>query len=107
MKIYCFDLDGTLCNTINSEYETSEPYYHRIDIVNKLFLQGNVIKIYTARGMGRNNDESDRASAMFENMTRNQLLIWGVKYHELFFGKPSADFYIDDKNLNLDQFFGV
>ena len=25
-----------------------------------------------------------------------------VKYHKIYFGKPSADYYIDDKNLNFN-----
>ena len=27
-----------------------------------------------------------------------------VKYHELIMGKPAGDYYIDDKNLSIDQF---
>jgi site-specific DNA-adenine methylase len=26
-------------------------------------------------------------------------------YHELFLGKPSGDYYIDDKGINSDEFF--
>ena len=26
---------------------------------------------------------------------------WGLKYHELIFGKPNADYYIDDKMLDM------
>ena len=31
----------------------------------------------------------------------NQLNKWKVKLHKIYFGKPSSDFYIDDKNLNF------
>ena len=32
-------------------------------------------------------------------MTVSQLKSWKVKYHSLFFGKPSFDIFIDDKSL--------
>ena len=34
------------------------------------------------------------------HLTENQFDKWGVKYHELKFGKPSYDIFIDDKNMN-------
>ena len=34
------------------------------------------------------------------NFTKKQLEKWGLKYHKIFFGKPSSDIYIDDKNYN-------
>ena len=39
----------------------------------------------------------------WSEMTKKQLDSWGLKYHELHFGKPAADFYIDDKMLALSQ----
>ena len=41
----------------------------------------------------------------FNGLTKMQLDIWGCKYHELILGKPSADYYIDDKAVNSDDFF--
>ena len=35
--------------------------------------------------------------------TYKQLKNWGLKFDELYFGKPSADFYIDDKSLNYKK----
>ena len=32
---------------------------------------------------------------------------WGVKYHELKFGKPNADYYVDDKMLSMDRLYGL
>jgi hypothetical protein len=34
-----------------------------------------------------------------------QLELWGCKYHELIMGKPSADYYIDDKAIKDNDFF--
>ena len=41
-----------------------------------------------------------------EQLTKNQLETWGVKYHKLFMGKPSGDLYVDDKGVKDEHFFG-
>ena len=64
-------------------------------ICNKLYGAGNKIILHTARGSGSGLDWSDK--------TRAQLARWGVRYHALTFGKPAADFYIDDKMLSVGQ----
>ena len=55
------------------------------------------IIVQTARGRGSGIDHSD--------LTRNQLAMWGVKYHELepMFHKPNADLFIDDKGISIEQ----
>ena len=53
---------------------------------------GHVIVYWTARGSVTGIDWRD--------ITESQLKDWGVKYHELRFGKPSFDLLIDDKALN-------
>ena len=35
--------------------------------------------------------------------TKIQLKKWKLKYHELIFGKPSYDIYIDDKSIFFDK----
>ena len=49
--------------------------------------------------MGRNDDKISKAKKKGYRFTRNQLEKWGLKYNSLFFGKPSADLYIDDKSI--------
>ena len=44
---------------------------------------------------------------MFYGFTKNQLIEWGVKHHDLFLGKPAADFYIDDKGIKDEDFFNT
>ena len=48
--VYCFDLDGTLCNTDGNNYKDSTPKKERIEIVNTLYDKGHTILIDTARG---------------------------------------------------------
>ena len=56
-KTFCFDLDNTLCDTVNSQYEKSKPKKNAIKTVNYLFEKGHTIKINTARYMGRSKDD--------------------------------------------------
>lgn len=93
----CFDLDGTICT--GQPYVEAVPVLEVVELINHLSNQGHVIKIYTARGMGRNSDNADLAKKQFYELTVGQLEAWQVQYNELIMGKPSADIYIDDKAL--------
>ena len=55
--------------------------------------------------MGTYHDDPKLAEARWLELTKLQLSIWNCKYHELIMGKPSADYYIDDKAVNSDDFF--
>ena len=93
--IYCFDIDGTLCTNTEGSYEEALPYPEVIARVNSLFDAGHRIILYTARGSTTGID--------WRVLTEDQLMSWGVKYHELLLGKPTADVYIDDKGVGVDD----
>ncbi len=101
--IFVIDLDNTLCKTVKKEngdwdYKNSVPIQERINKVNKLFLEGHKIIIETARGC------NSKYNWYLE--THNQLVLWGLKFTELRTGvKFAADFYIDDKAINSEDFF--
>jgi capsule biosynthesis phosphatase len=102
--IYCFDLDNTICSTDSNNYSSSYPNDEMILKVNNLFDVGHYIKIFTARGM---TTYKGNVSLVYNNLfdlTTTQLKSWGVKYNELILGKPSFDFFIDDKNLSIEDF---
>jgi len=90
--IYCFDIDGTLCSNTDGGYERADPYPDIIVRLNALYDAGHRIILYTARGSTTGID--------WRELTEEQVRLWGVKYHELFLGKPHADIYIDDKAIN-------
>lgn len=103
MKRYVIDLDHTLCNTKKGknnkwDYYSAVPFYDRIKVVNSLWESGNIIIIETARGC-------DSKINHYEE-TFSQLISWGLKFHILRTGvKFSADYYIDDKSINSEDFF--
>lgn len=102
---YVFDIDGTICSLTSGDYASATPFENRISIINRLYEEGNTIVFNTARGMGRSNNSQVFAERMMYKMTENQLKSWGVKYHQLFTGKPSGDVYIDDKGVSDVKFF--
>lgn len=103
---YVVDIDGTICTmSTDGNYLESLPYNERIKKLNELYDKGNIIIYCTARGMGRNNNNTTNAINQFFKMTEKQLTAWGVKYHKLFLGKPAGDVYVDDKGQNADDFF--
>lgn len=101
-KRFVFDIDGVVAKIQKDlDYSQSEPNIKMIHIINKLYDMGNHIVLFTARGYVTKKDWS--------SITKKQLGDWGVKYHELLFGKPNADFYIDDKMISMEKlydFFG-
>ena len=97
MTIYCFDIDGTICINTNGAYEGAIPYPDRIKKVNALYEAGDQIILFTARGSQTGIDWSE--------ITKKQLYEWGVNYHQLLFGKPHADIFIDDKAINDKDWF--
>lgn len=103
MKKYCFDLDNTLCETHNGDYKNSNPINDAINAVNKLYDQGNYIIIFTARMMGKCNGNTSKVYETIYELTKSQLNLWELKYHELILGKPEFDVLIDDKSLNYDK----
>jgi len=102
---YVFDIDGTICSLTEGDYKNAIPYVKRINKVNSLYKEGNEIIFFTARGMGRTKNDPNLAHELFYELTCKQLLDWGVKYNKLWLGKPSGDFYIDDKGIKDEDFF--
>lgn len=87
--IYIVDIDHTICNNQNSDYENSLPYYDRIEKINDLFDSGHTIIYWTARGGNSGIDWSE--------LTAKQLIQWGCKFSELRMNKPVYDVWVDDK----------
>ncbi|MFW6114372.1 MAG: cytidylyltransferase domain-containing protein [bacterium] len=95
-RCFCFDIDGVIATlTPNNDYHLCQPRRHVISIINKLYEAGHHITLFTARGSQTGLD--------WQEVTESQLVGWGVKYHVLRFGKPAADYYVDDRMLSIDD----
>ena len=92
------DIDETICMSPDDrDYAKAKPIKKNIDKINKLYDEGNTITYWTARGTGSGIDWRDVTEKQFDK--------WGVKYHDLKFGKPIYDLFVDDKNINSETFF--
>jgi len=98
-KIFCFDIDNTICITKGNNYKLSKPIKKNISALNSLFDNGHKVIIFTARGMNTFKGDLKLIEKNYMEFTKNQLNSWGVKYTKLLFGKPSFDFLIDDKSI--------
>ena len=96
--IYYVDVDETICISPGSrDYSLASPIIKNINKINELYDADNTVIYWTARGTGSGID--------WREITKKQFEKWGVKYHELKFGKPIYDLFIDDKAVNSNDFF--
>ena len=70
-KQLCFDIDGVICKTINSDYKKSKPIKKNIECINKLYKNGYKIIIFTARYMGRTNNNMTLAEKKIRKISQN------------------------------------
>ena len=100
-KRFVIDIDGVVTKQQKdiSDYSLAVPNYTMIRAINALYDAGNHITFYTARGFVTGID--------WREVTEKQFAEWGLKYHELIFGKPNADYYVDDKFLTFRKFLDM
>jgi len=90
------DIDGTICNSVEGRYDDASPIPQHIDKINALYEKGHRITYYTARGQRSGKDYSD--------LTYNQLVGWGCKFHDLIMNhKPAYDLMICDKTKRIEE----
>ena len=100
LKIICFDIDNVICRTnAKKEYSKSKPIKKNIKLINEVYNKGYNVILYTSRYMGRYNGNLTEVKKKIKPLTLRQLKRWGVKYHKVYFGKPSFDLFVDDKSL--------
>ena len=102
-KTFVLDMDDTISFTINRDFENSIPNQPVIDKINELYDKGWKIIISTARGAKSCPTLQDR-EIKYRGVTEAWLNTHNVKYHEVLFGKPNADYYVDDKAMTLEEF---
>jgi capsule biosynthesis phosphatase len=100
LKTICFDIDNVICKTNHmNDYSKSVPIKKNIKVINEAYNNDFNIILYTSRYMGRCKGNIAKVKKLIKPLTLKQLKSWGVKYHKIYFGKPSFDLFIDDKSL--------
>ena len=109
---YCFDLDNTLVTfpRITNDYTSVLPIEKNINFLRYLKKLGHIIIIYTARRMKTHKGNVGKITADIGKITFDTLEKFNIPYDEIYFGKPYADFYIDDLAIssydNLEKELG-
>lgn len=94
---FVFDLDDTILFSTYNDNKVYDLKGHNkkvVESINKLY-DDNTIIIHTARHW---NDLQ---------FTIKQLKEIGCKYHTLVMGKPTGDYFIDDKALRPEEFLAI
>jgi capsule biosynthesis phosphatase len=99
---FCFDLDNTLVSypVVHGDYTTVLPNQKNIEYLRYLKKCGNVIIIHTARRMRTHGGNTGKVMRDVGKITLDTLEKFQIPYDELYFGKPDADYYIDDKAVS-------
>lgn len=98
----CFDLDNTLVTypDVIGDYSSVRPISRNIEFLKLLHSLGHHIIIYTARRMKTHKGNVGAIIADIGEVTIETLKKFSIPYDELYFGKPYANFYIDDLAVN-------
>lgn len=97
------DIDDTICFTKDRKFDSSKPNKKVIKKINELYDKGWTIILYTARGAKSCKTLEERIQK-YNKVTTEWLKAHNVHYHQLLFGKMNADYYVDDKNMSIEQF---
>lgn len=101
----CFDLDETLCTK-------KQPHESYSDVVvieemaaylRAMKARGHYIIINTARNMVTQDSNLGKVNKNVGLETLQWLKDNNIPYDEIYFGKPFADFYIDDKAIRPQE----
>src|SRR5689334_10935124 len=99
----CLDVDGTLCElkSRHDDYAMVRALPHAAESIRQLRAAGHYIILATARHMRTCGGNvglvvAKQGQTLIEWLHRHE-----IEYDELWFGKPHADVYLDDKAMTF------
>lgn len=99
-QTFVFDIDGVVAYlSPDNNYSLAKPNFEIINKINELSDAGHYVILFTARGSKTGTD--------WRSITENQMKEWGVKFNEIRFGKPFADYYVDDRMLSVNELLNL
>lgn len=99
----CIDVDGVVCFTRREEEHYSEvkPIPRAVKSIQKLKDDGHYIILHTSRHMKTCEGNIGKIVAKQGRTLLDWLDRHKIPYDEIWFGKPLADVYIDDKAVKF------
>jgi capsule biosynthesis phosphatase len=97
------DLDGTICPTRepHQSYADLQPLPGAVARLAEFHKAGHYIVIMTARNMATCESNVGKVLKNIGKLTFDWLEQWSIEYDEIYFGKPNADVYIDDRAIRF------
>ena len=97
------DLDGTICELKRpgESYADVKPLPGAIEKVRELRAAGHYVIIQTARNMATCESNVGRVMKNVGKITLDWLAQHDIEYDEIYFGKPNAHVYLDDRALRF------
>ena len=103
------DLDGTICpiKQPGQIYADLEPFPGAVERIRALQAAGHYIILHTARNMATCESTLGRVMKNVGKVTLDWLERHGIEYDEIYFGKPNAEVYIDDRALRFSDWDAI
>ena len=97
------DLDGTICpiKQPHQSYTELEPLPGAVGRIHDLRIAGHYIIILTARNMATCESNLGKVMKNIGKITLDWLEKYNVEYDEIYFGKPNAEVYLDDRAVRF------
>jgi capsule biosynthesis phosphatase len=108
MKIV-IDLDGTICPVKKKEesYADLKPFPGAKEKIQQLRAAGHYVIIQTARNMETCQSCIGKVIKNIGKITLEWLDKYGIEYDEIYFGKPNAEIYIDDRAFRFNDWHSI
>ena len=111
----CFDIDDTLmsCESIDGmvDYSSPTPIERNVEFLRMLKEAGHYIILQTARRMRTHDGNVGKVLQDVGGVTIRTLEQLNIQYDEIHFGKPYADYYVDDRAISsyadLERTIGI
>jgi len=99
------DLDGTICplKEPNQSYADLQPFPGVSVRIRQLRASGHCVIILTARNMSTCQGNVGKVMKNVGKITLDWLEKHGIEYDEIYFGKPNAELYIDDRSIRFSS----
>jgi len=103
------DLDGTICpiKREDQSYEDLKPFPGAVAKLKELKRQGHYVIIQTARNMATQKSNLGKVVKNIGKITLNWLDKYDIPYDEIYFGKPNAHIYIDDRAFRFENWGAI
>lgn len=92
-KTFVFALSSLVTQGTERDLSSATPHPDAITVLNRLHDLGNTVLVHTGR-------DPEAGTAAADEVNR-RLHAWGVRYHRLVFGRPQADYRVDDAMIPL------